>query len=186
MKIDDADVDAALDEFDVIVGGYSLTGAEDNDFEQGLTWGADGNVTPNPNDGHAMLRVAVESVSGKRKTITWGGVAAQTMAWEAACADQWFAVLTDDEQVSALPGLLDDLRALGGTVVPDPAPVPPTPPPAPTPAPPAPTPTPKPPAPPQPAPPGPGEPTLAEVVAEMRRLWDWIEKHLGFTSEETP
>lgn len=157
LKLELAEMDAALATFDVVITGVDLNPDADGQFSDGQPWDVGPGDEPDPDDGHAILYLVAQSASGPYAWCTWGAIQPSTLAWKQGCVTQAFAVLTRQqaEGVGFPFAALDaDLKALGGTVVV----------PAPTPPPPAPTPAPTPPAPPQPTPvPAPPEPTPAPV-----------------------
>lgn len=180
LGTDAATMDAALALFNVVVVGVDLNDQADNQFSNGQPWDIGPGDGPDPNEGHAILRLGSAGGDGHDLWCTWGAVQPSTAAWSAACVQQAFAVLTKPEaEAVGFPfAQLDaDLKALGGTVVnpppPPPAPVPePTPPsptpPAPEPVPPAPAPTP----PPTPPHPGPAPSPVPDVPSQFIK---WIE-----------
>jgi hypothetical protein len=158
VKIDLPHLDQALQLFNVIVVGADLNPQADQQFPNG--WDVGPNDEPDPQRGHAILYAGAESATGPFKWISWGAVATSTLNWRMECPQQAFAVLTQEEAqakgfTAQYEALLADLRAMGGTVVPDT--------PAPVPTPPAPTPAPSPPPPPP------------EAVDWLHRLITWLE-----------
>ena len=169
VKLDPAHMDAALQLGLVVVVGVDLTPSADQEFSDGQPWSVGPGNQPDPSEGHAILRLKSASPSGPDGYITWGADQPATGAWTQACVQQAFGVVPDPDAAAAAEAagfpyqaVLDALRALGGTVVPDG----PQPAPAPTPAPPAPTPAPTP----TPTPTTPPEALVREVVAEVETL----------------
>lgn len=153
-------VDAALSAFHGVIFGVNLTDDANDLFNQGLPWTTANGETPDPTEGHAILKVKAQGEGGNDTWVTWGALQESTAAWTAACAQEAWAICTPEAAAAAninYDALLADLKALGGgqEVTPPPAPAPE---PAPTPEPPAPAPEPAPTPEPTPAPPAP-EPT---------------------------
>jgi hypothetical protein len=157
LKLELTEVDAALDTFDVVVGGWILTDNTDQEFGQGIPFDVSADFPPDPSEGHCMDFEGVVSAGGDTELITWGGSASCTPKFREQCLQQAFAVVTRP-QVEAQGGdfdaLIADLKALGGTAV---------------------TPDVTPPSP-EPAPPAPVPPT---TTSWWLRFLDWLERRLG-------
>lgn len=99
--------------------GATLTPSALAEFDQGQTWG-DTPTTPQPTPslGHCLLRVGA---TGRRATdestyVTWGELQDATRAWDVACTDEAWLIVTTEEQAALFePELLADVAALGGT-----------------------------------------------------------------------
>lgn len=182
VKVDLADLDAALATFDVVVVGVNLNPEADNQVNAGQPWDVSPGDEPDPSEGHAILLGKAVSPSGPFMWGTWGQWQESTLAWKEACPQQAFAVLTKPEADSKdfpFEELVRDLTDLGGTAIDPPIDPAPSTPPAPA-EPPAPAPEPQPPVPVEPpspvdppAPVDPPEPTpsapvpIPEVIAEL-------------------
>lgn len=118
LRLELSEMDAALQTFDAVVVGVSLNDQADQQCENDQPWDIGMGDEPDPQDGHAIQRLAVESPTGLRKWATWGQVQPSTERWDQKCPQQAFAVLTEEQAVAvAFPyaALLADLKALGGT-----------------------------------------------------------------------
>ena len=153
-------VDAALAVFGAVIFGVNLTPDADQLFQNGQPWNVDQGQTPDPNEGHVIVKV--KSDPEFDTFVTWGAEQKATKGWTAACAEEAWVPITAEmarRWKVALAALARDITALGGQQdvpvappAPTPVPVPPAPP-----APPAPVPT----------PPGPGPAPAPGVVAEI-------------------
>ena len=142
VKLDLAEMDAALEAGFAVVVGVILTNEADQQFPG--TWTLAPGEQPNPDDGHAIERLGAQAADGPKAYATWGGVQLATDPWDKACVQQAFGVYTIEQAIDpAFPraAMVSAIEALGGTVAttpPGPTPAPPgpsTPPPAPTPPP---------------------------------------------------
>jgi hypothetical protein len=160
--VEPSTADAIMSHFNRgVLMGVSLTDDAEDLFSNGQPWTVADGEGPDPNEGHGILRVKAESAGGDRTIVTWGADQLTTAAWEAACAEEYWLVITDEDTISVdYPALQADLRALPhitiGPDVPTPSPAPA---PAPDPAPPAPSPDPAPPA-----------PDIEGFVSEVKRI----------------
>lgn len=142
-------IDAVMGQFKRgVLLGVSLTDDADDRFNQGLPWTTANGQKPDPNEGHAIIKVKSTSAEGDGTIVTWGADQVCDHGWLSACIDEAWAIVTkDDMGDAAYAALIADLQALpGSTVPPTPAPTPtPVPVPVPpTPVPPSPTPPPAP------------------------------------------
>ncbi len=131
--------------------GVTLTPNAETLFNEGRPWGSVTPITPTPRLGHCILRNAAtqSTPDAIAKNVTWGAEQISTRAWDKACTDELWLIVTTEEQAAAFTKtLLADVAALGGTggpttPVPPPVPAPPAPTtPGPTPPTPVPSPTP--------------------------------------------
>jgi hypothetical protein len=140
VKLSLAEMDAALAHFNVVVVGVNLNPQADQQFATGFPWNVGPGDEPDPSEGHAVLFVYRGSPTGTAGYISWGQQVIATGAWQAACPQQAFAVITEQEaEARGFPfgQIIADLKALGGTAVnpaQPPTPVPVTPPAAVTPS----------------------------------------------------
>jgi hypothetical protein len=112
------DLDAALSHFNVVVVGVNLNPQADAQCEAGQPWDVGPGDEPDPSEGHAILYVYRQSPTGLAEYITWGQRQFATAAWQTACPQQGFAVITRQEaEAKGFPfdQLVADLTALGGT-----------------------------------------------------------------------
>ena len=166
VKVGVEHLDTALYHFNVVITGVSLNPQADAQFTNGQPWDIGPGDEPNPQLGHAILYLKADTANGPFAWCTWGKTQPSTAAWKAACPQQAFAVITEQEAHAVgfpYAELVADLQALGGTVdtTPDPTPIPD---PVPTPEP-----TPVPPVVPPVAPPG--------AMEWLTDLIQWIETH---------
>jgi hypothetical protein len=107
--------DSAMSVFHGLYCGVSLTDDADELFSQGEAWGL-GSVTPDPDDGHCVLKVRSNGLS-RDTWVTWGALQESTLLWTRRCLDEaWALVTTDDEAAKVdMPTLLADINALHGT-----------------------------------------------------------------------
>lgn len=142
-------VDAVMAQFARgVLLGVNLTDDADQLFNEGKPWTVGQGEQPDPSEGHVVLKVGAMAEQGNGVAVTWGALQEMEHAWEAACIEEaWVIVTKDDMGEAAYAALMTDLEALpNATDVPPPVPVPP----APTPSPPVPVPD--PPVPPVPTP----------------------------------
>jgi hypothetical protein len=127
VKLSLSEMDAALGVGFAVVVGVNLNPQADQQFDQGGPWNVGPGDLPDPQEGHAILRVKVVAQGGTAGYVSWGQEIAATAAWDAACPQQAFGVITRQQAEAIgfpLAQVVADLRALGGTVAPAPAPTP--------------------------------------------------------------
>jgi len=151
--VDDSDLgqcDALMQAGIGLYCGVLLTADAQPDFANRAIWGGSTPIQPTPSLGHCILRVAATGAGPDdvSEYVTWGALQKATRAWDAACTEETWLVVTTEEQLAKFtPTLLADIEALHGTgaaVTPAPTPVTPSPVVTPTPAPVTPTPAPTP------------------------------------------
>lgn len=167
--VNPASVDAVMAQ----VGRGLITGVELTDdaqqlFQDGQPWTTANGETPDPQNGHAILKVKSQSGSGTGTFVSWGQDQAAEGPWIKACASEFWLILTPEDRASmdaaTWTRLVGDLDALPAAHGPAPAPAPA----------PAPTPSHAPPRPPRP--PHPLPPTL---LGWWEDVLLWIKLHLG-------
>ena len=125
LKLELSEMDAALSLGLCVVVGVSLNPQADQQVENGQSWDVGPGDEPDPNEGHAVLYVKASSASGPFTYASWGQLCNATPAWQQACPQQAFAVVTDPDSLTTngfpTAQLLADLSELGGTVAPSPA-----------------------------------------------------------------
>jgi len=108
-------VDAAMGAFNGVYVGVNLTANADQLFEQGQPWALAGQQ-PDPNEGHCIVKVkADQSTDG---WVTWGALQLSELDWTAACLDEAWAIITQEDADATnldLAQLKADIDALGGT-----------------------------------------------------------------------
>lgn len=113
---DAAQVDSAMTAFTGVYCGVSLTPDADELFVEQKPWTVAGGQRPDPNDGHCIVKVGA---SGELDTwVTWGAVQQSTTAWSAACVDEAWVIITEEDahdQLIDLAALRADISALGGS-----------------------------------------------------------------------
>jgi hypothetical protein len=117
VKLDVADMDAALSFGFAVICGVCLTAQADDQFPG--TWTVGPGNQPNPLDGHAIERLVSQSPSGPARWATWGGLQWSTLAWDQACVQQAIAVFDAEQALAAgfpVSAAQAALKALGGTV----------------------------------------------------------------------
>lgn len=111
-----AQVDAAMAVFNGVYCGVQLTDDADDLFAAGQPWTVADGQTPDPQDGHCILKVKADghSLDGY---ITWGADQQATTEWSAECLDEaWVIITGEDTQTHLidLAALQADITALGG------------------------------------------------------------------------
>jgi hypothetical protein len=117
---DPAAVDAAMAAFHGAYVGVNLTDDADTLFGQGQPWTTAGGQQPDPSDGHCIVKVAADG-SQFDTWVTWGALQRSTLAWTAACLDEAWVVITQEDadaanlDVAALRADIDALHGTGGS-----------------------------------------------------------------------
>lgn len=113
---DPVQLDSAMAAFNGIYCGVQLTADADDLFANGQPWTvADGQI-PDPQDGHCILKVKADG-HGLDGYVTWGADQQATTGWSAACIDEaWVIITNEDTQTHLidLAALQSDIGALGG------------------------------------------------------------------------
>lgn len=112
-----AQVDAAMAAFHGAYVGVNLTDDADALFQKGQPWTVDSGDRPDPNEGHCIVKVAADG-SAYDGWVTWGAVQRSTREWTAACLEEAWVVITEEEADSAslnIAALRADIDALHGT-----------------------------------------------------------------------
>ena len=111
------EVDAAMAAFHGAYVGVNLTDDADSLFGQGQPWTTAGGQQPDPNDGHCIVKVAADG-SQLDTWVTWGALQRSTLAWTAACFDEAWVIITQEDADAAnldVAALRADINALHGT-----------------------------------------------------------------------
>ena len=113
---DPAACDSAMTAFHGLYVGVNLTDDADSLFGNGQPWTVANGETPDPNDGHCIVKVKADGQQTDT-WVTWGALQGSTRAWTAACLDEAWAVVTTEDEAAILnmSALLADINALGGT-----------------------------------------------------------------------
>ena len=125
-------VDAVMGQFQRgVILGVNLTADANTLFNEGKPWTVANGETPDPAEGHAILKTGAVTATGNGVVVTWGALQVTEYGWEQACVEEAWAIVTkDDMGETGYAALLADLQALpSATVTPvPPAPEPPAPP----------------------------------------------------------
>lgn len=109
-------VDAAMQAFTGLYCGVSLTDDADDLFAAGKPWTVADGQQPNPNDGHCIVKIRADG-KGRDGWITWGKGQASTTDWTAACLEEaWVIITEEDTRLVDLPALQARLKALNTDV----------------------------------------------------------------------
>lgn len=129
--VDHTDVtamDSAMQQFHGLYVGVDLTDDADDLFENGEPWTVANGETPDPDEGHCIVKVGAD---GREYDdwVTWGARQESTRAWSAACIQEAWVIITSEDEMdaAALANLRADIDALGGhdiTTPPSPTPTP--------------------------------------------------------------
>jgi hypothetical protein len=114
---DPAAVDAAMAAFTGTYCGVNLTDDADELFSQHRPWTVADGQTPDPAEGHCILKVGADG-DGIDTWVTWGTAQESTHDWSSACLDEAWVIITADDassQLIDLAALRADIDALGGT-----------------------------------------------------------------------
>jgi len=115
-----AAVDAAMAAFHGAYVGVNLTDDADSLFGQGQPWTTANGEQPDPNDGHCIVKVAADG-SQYDTWVTWGAMQKSTLQWTAACLDEAWVVITQEDadatnlNIAALRADIDALHGTGGS-----------------------------------------------------------------------
>jgi hypothetical protein len=114
---DPAAVDSAMAAFHGAYVGVNLTDDAETLFSQGEPWTTANGEQADPNDGHCIVKVAADG-SQFDTWVTWGAEQKSTLAWTAACLDEAWAIITQEDATAAnldIAALRADIDALQGT-----------------------------------------------------------------------
>jgi hypothetical protein len=112
-----AAVNAAMAAFHGAYVGVNLTDDADQLFGEHEPWTVAGGQQPDPNEGHCIVKVAADG-SQLDTWVTWGALQKSTLAWTAACMDETWVIISDEDARAAslnLAALKADIDALQGT-----------------------------------------------------------------------
>jgi hypothetical protein len=111
-----AEVDAAMAAFHGAYVGVNLTPDADQLFDQQQPWTTADGEQPDPSDGHCIVKVKADGTQFDG-WVTWGAVQQSTLQWTAACLDEAWVIITQEDAASGnvnLAGLRADIDALKG------------------------------------------------------------------------
>ena len=136
------EVDWGVQTFHGVYCGVDLTDDADQLFNSHQPWTVGQGQTPNPNDGHCVIKIASTDINIPDPLdtyITWGALQTATKQWTAACLDEAYVIITEEDAKASgvdIAALRADIDAMldehGGVASPTPQPAP-VPTPAPTP-----------------------------------------------------
>jgi hypothetical protein len=112
-----AAVDSAMAAFHGAYVGVNLTDDADQLFGEHQPWTVAGGQQPDPNEGHCIVKVAADGTQSDT-WVTWGALQKSTLAWTAACMDETWVIITEEDAQAAnldLDALKADIDALQGT-----------------------------------------------------------------------
>ncbi|MGP0032132.1 MAG: hypothetical protein ACLPVF_16715 [Acidimicrobiales bacterium] len=117
---DPAAVDSAMAAFHGTYVGVNLTDDAETLFGDGKPWTTANGEKPDPADGHCIVKVTADghALDG---WVTWGALQESTTAWTAACLDEAWAIITQEDadavdlDIAALRADIDALGGSGGT-----------------------------------------------------------------------
>ena len=112
-----AAVDSAMAAFHGAYVGVNLTDDAENLFAEGQPWTTANGEQPDPNDGHCIIKVAADG-SQFDTWVTWGAEQQSTLAWTAACLDEAWVIITQEDADATnldIAQLRADIDALHGT-----------------------------------------------------------------------
>jgi hypothetical protein len=110
-----AEVDAAVSAFTGVYVGVNLTDDADHLFRQEQPWTVADGEQPDPNEGHCIVKVKADG-SQYDGWVTWGAVQESTVQWTAACLDEAWVIITQEDSAKVdLAALRADIDALHGT-----------------------------------------------------------------------
>jgi hypothetical protein len=112
-----AQVDAAMTAFHGAYVGMNMTNDADQLFAGHEPWTLAHGERPNPDDGHCILKVAADG-SQSDTWVTWGALQQSTLAWTAACLEEAWVIITEEDARAAsldIATLKADIDALHGT-----------------------------------------------------------------------
>ena len=129
---DPAAVDAAMAAFHGAYCGVSLTDNADALFQQGEPWNLADGQAPDPSAGHCIIKVGAlgDAPTASDTWVTWGALQKSTLPWTAACLDEAWAIITQEDadaaslDIAALRADIDALDGTGGNGTPVPSPLP--------------------------------------------------------------
>jgi len=113
-------VDAAMAAFHGAYVGVNLTPDADELFGNGKPWSVADGQRPDPAEGHCIVKVASDG-HGFDTWVTWGAAQRSTLGWTAACLEEAWVILCDEDanaagvDVAALRAAIDALHGTGGT-----------------------------------------------------------------------
>lgn len=110
-----AAVDSAMQAFKGVLVGVDLTDDANQLFSEGKPWTVGFGEQPDPDEGHAIVKVRADG-QALDGYVTWGALQAATVGWSAACQVECWALITGEDEAAKvnMPALLADINALHG------------------------------------------------------------------------
>jgi hypothetical protein len=111
------EVDSAMAAFHGAYVGVDLTPDADTLFEQGQPWTVADGQQSDPAEGHCIVKVGSDG-SQFDTWVTWGALQRSTLQWTAACLQEAWVIITQEDSAAAnvdLAALKADIDALHGT-----------------------------------------------------------------------
>jgi hypothetical protein len=111
-----AEMDSAMATFHGAYVGVNLTDDADQLFERQQPWTTANGEQPDPSDGHCIVKVKADG-SQYDGWVTWGAVQESTLPWTAACLDESWVIITQEDAAAAnvnIAALRADIDALHG------------------------------------------------------------------------
>lgn len=111
-----AEVNSAMAAFHGVYAGVYLTDDANDLFGTGKPWTTANGERPDPDDGHCIVKVAADG-STYDTWVSWGAEQQSTLAWTAACLDEAWVIITQEDADSAILDIAQlraDIDALHG------------------------------------------------------------------------
>jgi hypothetical protein len=106
-------MDEAMQAFSGLYCGVQLTDDADDLFSNHQPWTVADGQQPNPDEGHCIVKVIADGHTDV--WVTWGGLQKSTTGWTAACLDEAWVIITEEDAHNVnLTELRADIAALGG------------------------------------------------------------------------
>lgn len=110
-------VDSAMTAFHGVYAGVNLTPDADQLFVDDMPWTTINGEQPDPQEGHCIVKVAADGQQYD-DWVTWGAIQRSTLDWTAACVDEAWVLITEEDAEAAnldIDALKADIDTLGGT-----------------------------------------------------------------------
>jgi hypothetical protein len=111
-----AEVDAAMTAFHGAYVGVNLTDDANDLFNQQQPWTTANGEQADPNEGHCIVKVRADGGTYDG-WVTWGAIQESTLDWTAACLDEAWVIISQEDADAAnvdLAALRADIDALHG------------------------------------------------------------------------
>ena len=94
-------INQAMLDFHGVFCGVQLTDDAQQLFEQQQPWTTANGEQPDPSEGHDILKVKYDTEAGLDTYVTWGALQEATIEWSAACVDEAWVIVTEEDAVNA-------------------------------------------------------------------------------------